>query len=169
MEDKLTVAKILRPQGIRGEVKVKTFTDSPSDLNSFVAAYVGGERKKILNVRPLGEDTAIVVLSGVADRNAAELLRDKDIEVMRSDLPALSDGKYYIADIIGCEVKTDSGEVMGKVKEITPARTDIYTLVRESGEEVVFVAADGVIENVDIAGGTITVNKKRFKEVALES
>lgn len=167
--DKLTVAKILKPQGIRGEVKIKTLTDSPEDLNAFTAVYIGGERRKILRVRLAGEDAAIVALSGVADRNAAELLRDKDIEVMRADMPALPDGRYYIADVVGCEVKTEAGEVIGKVKEITPARTDIYVLVRSDGSEIVFAAADGVIENVDIAGGIVTVNKKRFKEVALES
>lgn len=167
MEDRLTVAKILKPQGIRGEVKVQTFTDSPSDLNAFVAVYIGGERRKMLRVRPVGEDAAIVALSGVADRNAAELLRDKDVEVMRSDMPALPDGRYYIADVIGCAVISDSGAHIGEVKGITPARTDIYTLVRADGSEVVFAAADGVIEKVDIANGTVTVNEKRFREVAL--
>ena len=59
-----------------------------------------------------------------------------------------------------------SGEVIGEVIAVTPARTDIYTLATESGS-VSFAAAEGVIESVDIQNKLITVNKKRFKEVSV--
>lgn len=165
MEEKLNVATVLKPQGIRGEIKVKVFLDNPEDFKSFKRIFVGGEQYSVLNVRTQG-DFAFVALKGVADRNAAELLRGKDIEVLRADCPPLPEGRYYIADLLGCEVFYTSGERVGEVKEVVPAGTDIYVLSTDGGE-VSFAAAEGVIDEVDTEAKKITVNKKRFKEVSV--
>ena len=165
MEEKLTIATVLKPQGIRGEVKIKVFLDDGEDIKSFKRVFVGGEEYALLSVRAQGE-FAYVALRGIADRNAAELLRNKDIEVYRSELPEPPEGRYYIADLIGCEVVTAAGEVIGEVISVTPAKTDIYTLQTPKGE-LSFAAADGVIESVDVQNKKIIVNKKRFKEVSV--
>ena len=109
---------------------------------------------------------AYLALKGIFDRNAAELLRGKFIDAYRCDLPELPDDTFYIADLIGCEVVTGSGEAVGKVISVTPAHTDIYTLQSDKGE-ISFAAAEGVIESVDVQSKIITVNKKRFKEVSV--
>lgn len=165
MEQKISIGSVLKPQGIRGEVKVKVFLDSAEELKSFKRVLIGGEEYAVMSVRAQGE-FAYTVLRGIADRNAAELLRGKEIEVFRSELPKPPDGRYYIADLTGCEVVTASGEQIGTVASVTPAKTDVYTLETPKGE-VSFAAADGVIESVDVANKRITVNKKRFKEVSL--
>lgn len=163
--DKLTVATIVKPQGIRGEVKVKVFLDDTEDLKQISKVYISGIEYAVLNVRGAG-DIAYIALRGVADRNAAELLRGKDIEARREDCPPLPEGRYYIGDLIGCKVVTTSGEDIGEVISVTPARTDIYTLSTARGE-VSFAAAEGVISDVDTIGKIITVDKKRFKEVSV--
>lgn len=163
--DILTVATILKPQGIRGELKVKVYLDSAEELKSITQVYISGERYAVLNVRGSG-DFAYVSLRGVADRNAAELLRGKDMEALREDCPPLPEGKYYIGDLEGCRVLTRTGEEIGVVISVTNARTDIFTLSTPKGE-VSFAAADGVITDVDIQNKTITVDKKRYKEVSV--
>lgn len=165
MEEKLNVAAVLKPQGIRGEIKIKVFLDDAEDFKSFKRIFVGGEEYTVLSVRTQG-DFAFVALKGIADRNAAELLRGKDIDVLRSDCPPLPEGRYYIADLLGCEVFYTSGEKIGEVKEVFPAATDVYVLSTASGE-LSFAAADGVIDEVDVQAKKITVNKKRFKEVSV--
>ena len=165
MEQKISIGAVLKPQGIRGEIKVKVFLDSAEDLKNFRRVFVGGEEFQIMSVRAQGE-FAYVVLRGIADRNAAELLRGKDIEVYHSELPEPPDGRYYIADLTGCEVVTANGEAIGTVVSVTPAKTDVYTLETPKGE-VSFAAAEGVIESVDVENKRITVNKKRFKEVSV--
>ena len=165
MEEKLNVATVLKPQGIRGEIKIKVFLDDCEDFKTFKRIFVGGEQYSVLSVRTQG-DFAFVALKGIADRNAAELLRGKEIEVLRSDCPPLPEGRYYIADLLGCEVFYTSGEKVGEVKEVVPAGTDIYVLSTANGE-VSFAAADGVIDEVDVEAKKITVNKKRFKEVSV--
>lgn len=161
----LTVATILKPQGIRGEVKVKVFLDDAEDLKEIKQVYISGEKYAVLNVRGVG-DIAYIALRGVADRNSAELLRGKDIEALREDCPPLPDGRYYIGDLTGCKVITYSGEEIGEVASVTPAHTDIYTIQTPKGE-VSFAAAEGVILEVDIDSKIITVDKKRFKEVSV--
>lgn len=165
MQEFLTVATILKPQGIRGEVKVKALTDSAEDLKAFKKVLIDGAEYSVLSVRALGE-FAFLGLKGIADRNAAELLRGKDILVVRSEIPELPEGRYYIVDLIGCEVVNERGDFMGEVTDVTPAKTDVYTITK-NGKEIVFAAAEGVITDVDTAGKKITVNSKRFKEVSL--
>ena len=165
MENKLTVATVLKPQGIRGEVKVKALCDSAEDLKDFKRVFLDSEEYAVLSVRAQGE-IGYISLKGVFDRNAAELLRGKDVDALREDMPPLPDDRFYIADLTGCTVVTSSGEEVGEVISVTPARTDIYTLQTPKGE-VSFAAAEGVIEEVDIPNKKITVNKKRFKEVSV--
>lgn len=161
----MTVATILKPQGIRGEIKVKALTDSAEDLKAFKKILIDGVEYSVLSVRAQGE-FAFLGLKGIADRNAAELLRGKDIEVDRSEAPELPEGRYYIVDLIGCEVVNERGDIIGEVTDVTPAKTDIYT-VTKNGKEIVFAAADGVITEIDTAEKKIIVNAKRFKEVSL--
>ena len=165
MDDKLTVAVILKPQGIRGEIKVKALCDSAEDLLGLKRVFIDGTEYSVMGARGQG-DFAYLSLRGVFDRNAAELLRGKEVEALRSDMPELPEGTYYIADLTGCAVLTEQGEVIGEVTSVTPAQTDIYTLATPSGE-VSFAAAEGVISSVDVENKKITVNKKRFKEVSV--
>lgn len=165
MEKTLTVAQILKPQGIRGEIKVKALTDSAEDLSAFARVFIDGAEYKLLRVRPQG-DCAFITLKGIADRNAAELLRGKDVVALREDAPPLPEGRYYLVDVIGCEVITDGGRRLGSICDITPAKTDIYVV--DTGErQVPFVAAEGVLISVDVESKTVTVDEKKFNEVAL--
>ena len=99
-KDKITVAVILKPQGIRGELKVKAMTDSADTLEAFNSVLIDGAEYSVLSLRCSGE-FAYIVLKGVADRDSAELLRGREIEVYREDMPPLPEGRYYIADLIG--------------------------------------------------------------------
>ena len=67
-------------------------------------------------------------------RNAAEHLRGKDIFALRDDMPPLPEDRFYIADLTGCAVVASSGEEIGEVVSVTPARTDIYTITTTKGE-----------------------------------
>ena len=165
MQNTLTVAQVLKPQGIRGEIKVKALTDSAEVLSGIKRVFIDGTEYKVYAVRPAG-DCAFLSLRGVADRNAAELLRGKDVVVLREDAPAPPEGRYYLGDVLGCEVVTEKGKSIGTICDITPAKTDIFVVRREEGS-VTFVAADGVIEDIDVAAKRVTVNKKRFDEVAM--
>lgn len=165
LDDKITVAIVLKPQGIRGEIKVKALTDSAEALTAFKSVLIDGEEYFVLSARTQGE-FAYLNLKGIADRNAAELMRGKNIEVERSEMPELPEGRYYIADLMGCAVVNERGDRLGTVVDVTPAKTDIFTIERD-GKQVMFPAADGVITKVEEGAKRITVNGKRFKEVSI--
>lgn len=164
--ERLVIGEILKPQGIRGEIKVKTYTDAPEDVKKFGSVYIDGTAYKILSFRVDGNGAAYLGLRGVPDRNAAELLRGKKLEGDREDAPALEAGQYYIVDMLGLSCVSEEGEELGTLKNIVNLSSDIYTL-EKNGKEILFPAVNGVIVKVDIAGGKLIVNKKKFDEVAV--
>ena len=92
MENRITVGHVLKPQGIRGEVKIKPCLDDGAMLLDLETVYVGGKPMRILGGRADSE-AVYVSLKGVADRNAAETLRGAAVEADREDLP-LEEGRH---------------------------------------------------------------------------
>lgn len=165
MENFLEIGIIVKPQGVRGEVKVKPFTDTAEDLLSFKRVFLKGVEYRVLSCRTAA-GIAYLNLRGVPDRNAAELLRGVPVCVPREEMPETEEGTYYVADLIGAEVVTEKGEPLGMLSDIRQAATDIYTL-RTGENEILFPAAKGVVVRVDLQKKIITVDKKRFYEVAV--
>ena len=166
MQQNIVIAQVLKPQGVRGEVKVKPLLDDIADIKRIPRVTIAGKEYKVLSAR-CDASFAYLGLAGVADRDAAELLRGKEVEAAREDVPAPAEGRAFIVDVIGCTVCTEEGEPLGKVTNVLPARTDIFVMERE-GREWMFPAADGVIVEIDVERGAVTVGKKRFAEVAVE-
>lgn len=163
--EQLTIGEVSKPQGIRGEIKIHPFTDDAEYFLDLKRIFIGGEEYKILSART-GGGFAFLGLRGVADRNAAELLRGKAVTIPRDEAPEPQDGSYYIADLLGSEIVTEEGEVLGTLTAVRQAATDVYTLT--AGEkEILFPAAQGVVTAVDVAAKRLTVDKKRFFEVAV--
>ena len=164
--ERLIIGEVLKPQGIRGELKIKTFTDFPEDVKAFGTVYIDDTAYKILSFRVGNDGAAYLGLRGIPDRNAAELFRGKKVEGAREDAPDLEEGQYYIVDIIGLSCETEDGEVLGTVKDVTNLASDVYT-IEKAGKNILFPAIKGVVVKVDIANGKLIVNKARFDEVAV--
>ena len=92
--ERLLIGEVLKPQGIRGELKVKTFTDTPYDVKKFGTVYIDNTAYKILSFRVGPDGAAYLGLRGIPDRNAAELFRGKKIEGDREDAPELEEGRF---------------------------------------------------------------------------
>ena len=164
--ERLVIAEVLKPQGIRGELKIKTFTDYPEDVKAFGVVYIDDKEYKILSFRVGTDGAAYVGLRGVTDRNMAEELRGKKLEGAREDAPELEEGQYYIVDIIGIDCVTETGEFLGKVKDIALLASEIYTLEKD-GKNILFPAIKGVVLSVDVQNKRMVVDKARFDEVAV--
>ena len=114
MSDKqqILVGKIVAPQGVRGEVRVQTYTAAPTDLRDlsvFSSRFGSGA---FHFVRAIPASSVIVArIDGIDNRNDAELLRGTELFINRSDLPELNDGEYYQADLIGMHVVRDGIEL----------------------------------------------------------
>jgi 16S rRNA processing protein RimM len=111
---RIALAAVAGAHGVRGELRLKLFTDSVENLERYGTVYLGGVERKLESVRP-GPSGAVARISGIADRSAAEALSGSLIEVDRSALPPLEDGEYYHADLIGLTCVDGEGREVGKV------------------------------------------------------
>ena len=164
--ERLIIGEVLKPQGIRGELKVKTFTDFPEDVKEFGTVYIDDKPYKILSFRVGPDGAAYIGLRGIPDRNAAELMRGKKLEGDREDAPPLEEGRYYVVDILGLNCETEEGVFLGVVKNIVNLSSDVYTLEKD-GKQILFPSVNGVIVKFDIEGGKIIVNKEKFDQIAV--
>lgn len=167
MQQRLIIGEVLKPQGIRGELKIKTFTDLPEDVKEFKTVYIDNTPYKILSFRVGNDGAAYIGLRGVPDRNAAELMRGKLLEGEREDAPPLEEGQYYIVDIIGLSCETEEGEVLGTVTDINILASDVYT-VEKAGKKILFPAVKGVIKRVDLPNKKLIVDKAILDEIAVD-
>ena len=116
-DNRICLGAIAGVHGIKGEVKVKSFTEIDSDLDKYGAVEnEAGDRKFELKVVGHSKELLRVKIKGVNDRNEAERLIGTAFYVDRSVLPELDEeDEFYEADLIGLEVKTSSGEGAGTV------------------------------------------------------
>ena len=165
--DRLIIGEVLKPQGIRGELKIKTFTDEPTDVKAFGTVYIDDTPYKILSFRVGPDGAAYVGLRGIPDRNAAELFRGKKLEGAREDAPELEEGRYYIVDVIGLACETEEGEFLGNVVDIKNLSSDVYT-IEKAGKRILFPAVKGVIKRSDLQAQKVIIVKSIFDEIAVD-
>ena len=119
--------------------------------------YIGGKKYNITKSR-IHKTCEIVAVEGIDNINDAEMLKNKIVTVEREMLGELPEGTYYIADIIGLEVRTDDGEVLGRVSQvISTGSNDVYEVEREGKKPLLLPVIDDVVKEVDTDGGVITV------------
>ena len=148
---KILVGKIVAPQGIRGEIRVQTYTEKNLDLKNLAVFGDKIESDTFHFVRPVPHSNVIIArIDGINDRNSAENLRGTELFINRDTLPLTKDGEYYQADLIGFTVVRD-GQSVGKIVcfQNFGAGDIIET---ENGDMFSFLGA-----KVDFANKTVTV------------
>jgi len=116
--DMIMLAAVAGAHGIRGEVRLKLFTDAPENLARHARFDAGGRALVLKAIRPDKPGTAVARFDGIDDRNAAEALRGVQLMVPRTALPPLAEGEYYIADYLGMAVADETGAAVGTVRAI---------------------------------------------------
>lgn len=114
---RIALAAVAGAHGVKGEVRLKLFSDSAGNLSRHERLYVGGAERRLLAVRDQGK-AAVARFDGIADRSAAEALRGSLVEVDRSALPPLEEGEYYHADLIGLPAVDRDGNPVGTVAAV---------------------------------------------------
>lgn len=159
----MIIGKILKPQGIRGELKIKPQVDEQNFLN-LKSVVIDGKVHTIQSASAR-DGFVYAFFEEVKDRNDAETLRDKDIIAPQEDLLPLKEDQYYVDDLIGCEVVTEEEEKLGKVVDVLNfGASDILT-IKDGSEETMCPFLSKVFLTVDAQNKKIVVNKKRFLEV----
>jgi 16S rRNA processing protein RimM len=153
-EEWVTIGKIVAPFGIRGELKVRSFTDIPDRFVALDAVYLSPNYVSytIEGVRPYkGEDMHLLKLCGIDDANAAESLRNSDVCVPLSALPQLPPNSYYQHDIIGLQVFHIDGTAIGVIDDIMPTGgNDVYVIKAPDGKQILVPAIKDVVKQIDL-------------------
>ena len=165
MQETLKIGLIVKPQGIRGEVKVQPLTDDINRFKSLKEVIIDDKTYRVVS-SVIGGGTVFLALSGISDRNTAETMRGKFLFVTRENAIPLEEGRYFIVDVIGCVVVTDGGEEIGVVVDVFSARTDVFTVKCTNGRVMRFPFLKDLVLKIDVEKKTVIVSKKRLLEVS---
>lgn len=151
-DKKILVGKIVAPQGLRGEFRVQTFSNTPQDFKHFCVLSDRFTPDQFHFVRVLNPHSNAIIakVDTVSDRNGAETLRGTELFVSRSDLPTLKTDEFYQCDLIGFSVTRDDKNIGTIAGFHNFGGGDIIEL--NNGEMVSFVGA-----KVDMQNKTVTV------------
>ncbi|MEZ4667478.1 MAG: ribosome maturation factor RimM [Anaerolineae bacterium] len=160
----LLIGEILRPHGVKGEVKMRLLTHHPEHLTQIhkVCLSTSPDLLQVqiyeLDAIRLNEGFALVKLAGLNDRNQVELLRQMYVGIAIEDAVPLEEGEHFQFELIGIEVQTEAGEHLGTLQEILETgANDVYILNGSHYGEVLIPVTDDTILSTDVAGKTMVV------------
>ena len=147
----LETGKIVGTHGIRGMVRVQPWSDSGEFLTEFKRFFLspdGESELKAQKIQPHG-GVVLIAFKGVDTVEQAESLRGKILYISRDDI-SLPDGRYFIDDLLGCEVfDADSGEKYGEISEVSQTGANDVWHIKAGDKEYLLPAIDEVIVTVD--------------------
>ncbi len=156
------IGYILKPQGLKGEVKVDPVSPDLNRYKRLNKVYIKIDGKlqtcSIEKVR-ISDRLVFLKFIGIDTRDDAELLRNGEILIEANDLIRPSPDEYFVHDLIDCRVISDEGEEIGTIVEVVQmSSNDIYVVKDMKGKEILVPAIKQVIKQVDIENKQLTVH-----------
>ena len=156
----LAFGKVVKPHGLKGEIKVVPFSGVVSDVQIYAEIFLGydsAEKKYTVKQCRAQGKFAILNLLDVNDRSSSELLVGQKIWVIKESLPELSTDEFYWHEMEGIEVVTDSGQRLGTVSSIMRTGAKDVLVVDGSGKEYLIPVVDEIIVSMDSANRVLTI------------
>jgi 16S rRNA processing protein RimM len=159
---RVVLARIGAAHGIRGEVRVKTFTEDPASIADYGTLTADDGRVfEIEAARAAGGTDAsmlVVRFAGVRDRNAAEALNGVELAIDRDLLPETGEDEFYAADLVGLRAESPEGEPIGKVRAVVNyGAGDIVEILPPSGASILVPFSRAAVPEVDVPAGRIVI------------
>ena len=162
MQDFLEIGQIVNTFGIKGMVKIKPFTDDIRRFDDLKKVYIENNKsRKEYEIEEVKyhKEMVLIKFKGVETVEQAELLRNYYLKVKREDEPELDDGTFYIVDLLGLEVYSDEGNLLGKLEDIyNTGSNDIYVVKNELGKQLLLPAISDVIKDINLDEKRIVVH-----------
>lgn len=162
---KIEIGKVLKAQGIKGEIKISCYVDSAEMLVGLKQVYIGTKAYAVEKIR-LDGSFCYILLNGVTDRNAAEAIRNWTVYADKASISVPKD-RYFIDDLVNCTVYLDDGKRVGVVQDVLQyGSADVFVC---AGDEkgVSFPFLKDLVLDVNIERKTMTLCSKRFAEVVV--
>lgn len=162
MEKYLEIGQIVNTFGIKGQVKIVPFTDDITRFDELKEIYVEKKNElKLFQIEQVNykKNMVILKLKGIETVEEAEKIRNCYLKIDRKDAKKLPKDTYFIVDLLGLDVYTDEGKLLGKVDDIYNAgSSDIYVVKDELGKQILLPAIKDVLKEVDLENQKIIVH-----------
>ena len=161
----IEVGRITRPHGVAGKIRVKTHSGDPSGLLGVTTLRLsaegpGGEKRtgdfEVKAAEPLG-GFAVFSLEGIDSLEEAKDWSGASVSVSRAELPPPAEGEYYWVDLIGCEVRDESGGRIGEIAGLEEGVAHDWLAIRREGGESLLPMVSQFIREIDIRNRRIVV------------
>lgn len=158
-EPRVVLAVVGAPHGVRGEVRVKTFTDDPEAIGAYgPLSTPSGQRLTVAAVRVVKGDLVVARFREITERTAAAALNRVPLSVPRSALPVEDDGDtFYHADLIGLAAVTEAGDPLGTIAALHDFGAGDVLEVRGPGGSVLYPFTKAVVPVIDVAAGRVVI------------
>ena len=159
------VGLITDAHGLKGEVKLKSFTSLPMDMGNYPLETETGTALKLSHVRQGPRGLVLARVEDVTDRDAAEALKGTFVYTQRENLPDLEEGEAYFDDLRGLTVVTEAGESLGTIADVFDTGANaVMTIKTDDGDFMLPYTAD-VVVSVNETQVTVTDFAIAFKDV----
>ena len=156
--EKIEIGKIVNAVGLKGEVKVYNYSDSADIYMETQYLYAEDEMLEVENVR-LQKNVVIVKFAEINDRNASEAMKGKTLYITEEDLPELTQGQFYVRDLIGMTMVDSKGDILGKVTDVIQnTAQDIFEVEKKDGKKFLVPKVDEFVKNIDAEKKLIEVS-----------
>ena len=170
MNQYMMIGEVLKPQGIKGEAKIKPYAANPDDFFRWKTLYLQqGETYQPIKSKctRVHDGFVYLVLEGCQNPDDVEKMRGKQLFINRSQASKLEEDEVYITDLVGCEAVDENGNVIGVLKEVLQhGVVDVYVFKCKRGG-MMAPALKAVFPEVDVANKRISVDSARLEEVAV--
>ncbi len=129
--EKILIATVLKPHGIKGELKIKYYADSFDSIKKCKVVFIDGNEYKVTKLKLDSGEFAFLGLDCVIDRNVAELMRDKEVYALKSQI-IKSKTAFFISDLIGLNVFVN-GNLLGQVVDVVQSNVDMFYIKMQNG------------------------------------
>ena len=163
MEDMLRIGVVTSPHGVKGELKVYPTTDDPDrfkQIKSLVVETASGSFPMDVEGVKYFKNMVILKLSGIHSMNEAELYRNADLLILRSQSAPLGENEYFIGDLLQMDVFLQDGTHYGTLTDVlkTSGANDVYEITRPDGKTVLIPMIREVVKAVDVSGRRMTID-----------
>lgn len=156
MKELFEIGMVTGVHGVKGDMKVFPYSNDFENLTKQLYFLIEGKRMEVSLARMQGK-FLIVHLKGIESREAAQDMKNSILSIKRSNSAPLSEGSYYMDDLIGCKVY-ENNIILGVLEDIIETgANDVYSVISKSGKEILIPALKTAILNIDITSSRIDV------------
>lgn len=156
----LAIGKVVRAHGVRGEISVAVLTEFPDRFATTEQVYLGDEFEAEpyqLKSYRWHKDHVLMTLAGITDRTQAEQLRGRFVQVPLEEAIPLPEGAYYLYQLVGLQVVTTIGDVLGVIVDVLETGANDVYVVDNGQQEILLPAIPDVVQSVDLEQAQMVV------------